>query len=137
MIHSKSGDGGHVQRSDSFARKSRRQSGEVPPSPRQSGVTPRTTISDIKARLTAGDIHTLCRTWLPNGKRQGGWWIASTPWRDDKNPSLGVSLTTGIWKDFANPDTRGDIFDLCQKIHNASLPETIEAFKDMLGMNRD
>ncbi len=112
MIHPKSGDGGHVQRSDSFARKSRRQSGEVPPSPRQSGVTPRTTISDIKARLTAGDIHTLCRTWLPNGKRQGGWWIASTPWRDD-------------------------IIDLCQKIHNASLPETIEAFKDMLGMNRD
>jgi DNA primase len=128
MINEESGGGGHVQRSTPTARKSHRRGSS--PAPR---VTPRITIQDIKERIGPAQVETLCREWLPGGKRQGGWWMARTPWRDDRSPSLGVSLSTGYWRDFGGGDS-GDMIDLCQKIHGSTLAETLEAFKEMLGL---
>lgn len=104
--------------------------------PRQRGSSPSRsyTIQDIKARLTSAHYAALCRDWLPDGKKQGGWWISCTPWRDDTNPSLGVSLTTGLWKDFATDD-RGDMLDLSMKIFGDSLADTIKGFAEMLGLD--
>lgn len=92
------------------------------------------TISDIKDRLSASHIEALCRDWLPGGKRQGGWYVACAPWRDDRNPSLGVSLTTGRWKDFATGE-KGDMIDLSMKLFGDSLQDTIQGFAEMLGMS--
>jgi DNA primase len=92
------------------------------------------TIRDIKDRLTSSHIEALCKAWLPDGKRQGGWYVACAPWRDDRNPSLGVSFSTGRWKDFATGD-HGDMIDLSMKLFGDSLQETIEGFADMLGLS--
>lgn len=102
--------------------------------PRRSGPSnARSPIAAIKDRLTPAHIETLCRNWLPKGKRQGGWWVCCTPWRQDTNPSLGVSLTTGIWKDFASGE-RGDMIDLSMRLFGDSLAETIDGFAEMLGI---
>lgn len=102
--------------------------------PRAFGASkPRSTIAQIKERLTPSRIEALCRDWLPEGKRQGGWWVCRTPWRDDRSPSLGVSLSTGRWQDFATGD-RGDMFDLAMRLFGDSLREVIDGFAEMLGV---
>jgi DNA primase len=70
---------------------------------------------------------------LPSGKRQGGWWLCCSPWREDRSASLGVSLSTGRWKDFATGE-HGDMIDLSMKLFGDSLAETIDGFADMLGI---
>ncbi len=92
------------------------------------------TIRDIKDRLTASHIEVLCKAWLPDGKRQGGWYVVCAPWREDRNPSLGVSFSTGRWKDFATGE-HGDMIDLSMKLFGDSLQETIEGFAEMLGLS--
>lgn len=72
-----------------------------------------------------GMLPALCKRYLPHGKKSGDWWLASVPWRHDKNPSLGVSLTSGRWFDFADPDSRGDIIDLIAKIENVSTADVV------------
>jgi hypothetical protein len=111
-------------------------SGKAPFPPSGKAVKPRSiTISDIKDRLSSTHIEALCRDWLPNGKRQGGWYVCSAPWREDRNASLGVSLSTGRWKDFATGE-HGDMIDLSMRLFGDSLQETLKGFAEMLGMNR-
>lgn len=109
--------------------------GKRSPFPRSSRAVKTRSISidDIKSRLTGAHIEALCRNWLPNGKRQGGWYLCCAPWRDDKNPSLGVSLQTGRWKDFATGE-HGDMIDLSMRLFGDSLADTIKGFADMLGI---
>lgn len=104
--------------------------------PRASGPShPRSlSIRDVKDCLTPTHIEILCREWLSHGRRQGGWWVCATPWRDDHDPSLGVSLTTGRWRDFATGDS-GDMIDLSMRLFGDSLRETIEGFAEMLGLS--
>jgi hypothetical protein len=104
------------------------------PRPRESSPRRSLKIRDIKDRLSASHIAALCQAWLPNGKRQGGWWISTTPWREDRNPSLGVSLTTGHWRDFATGE-RGDMLDLSMKLFGGTLVDTISGFAEMLGLD--
>lgn len=91
-------------------------------------------ISDIKDRLSSSHIEALCKAWLPDGKRQGNWYVCKVPWREDRSPSLGVSLSTGRWKDFASGE-HGDMIDLSMKLFGDSLHETLKGFAEMLGMN--
>lgn len=93
-----------------------------------------TSITDIKARLHEGHYESLCRDWLSHGSKQGRWWVATAPWREDSNPSLGFSLTSGKWFDFATGD-RGDIIDLSMRLHGISLAEAIKDFEEMLGIS--
>lgn len=89
--------------------------------------------SDIKDRLTPSNVEAICRDWLPDGKKQGGWWVCRSPWREDSNPSMGVSLTTKLWRDFATGE-RGDILDLSMRLFGDSFAETLDGFAEMLGM---
>lgn len=116
--------------------KSRQPDAQRSSSPQASGPSiPRSlSIRDVKDRLTPAHIEILCRGWLPQGKRQGNWWVCQTPWRDDRDPSLGVSLTTGRWRDFATGDS-GDMIDLSMRLFGDSLKETVEGFAEMLGLS--
>lgn len=77
----------------------------------------------------------ICRAWLPNGKRQGGWWVSNVPWRDDRKASLGVSLSTALWRDFADPEnSRGDVIDLACKIFGMEPKEAVTKLAAMLGV---
>jgi DNA primase len=91
-------------------------------------------IRDIKDRLSPSHIEALCRDWLPGGKRQGGWYLACAPWRDDRNPSLGVSFSTGRWQDFATGE-KGDMIDLSMRLFGDSLQDTLKGFAEMLGLS--
>ena len=80
----------------------------------------------------ARHAEALCKRWLPAGKRHGGWWVASTPWREDRNPSLGVSVRTGKWRDFANGE-RGDFIDLYQKLYGGTSVDAARAVARVVG----
>lgn len=60
--------------------------------------------------------------------------MACCPWREERNPSFGVSLTTGLWRDFASGE-RGDILDLSMRLFGDTMQETIKGFCEMLGID--
>lgn len=105
------------------------------PRPPAASVNARSySIRDIKDRLSASHIEMLCRDWLPGGKRQGGWYLVCAPWREDRNPSLGVSFSTGRWQDFATGE-KGDMIDLSMRLFGDSLQDTLKGFAEMLGLS--
>lgn len=125
------GNCGNVQGGKPKSHEAGRQRNSFPR--RSSPSTFRSPIAAVKERLTPSHIEVLCKSWLPSGKRQGGWWVCCSPWREDRNPSLGVSLQTGHWKDFATGE-RGDMIDLSMRLFGDSLAETIDGFAEMLGI---
>ena len=127
----KSGRDGAVQAS---AKNHRAAAVSERPSARRGTVNARTySAQDIKDRLHSGHILTICQNWLPDGKRMGSWWVCKCPWRDDKKPSFGVSLTTGRWRDFAR-DEGGDVFDLTMRLFKVDMREAMDSFRQMLGL---
>lgn len=127
----KSGRDGYVQAS---AKGHRASDQRVKTSAHRGAVNARTyTPSDIKDRLAPQHVEVICRDWLPNGKKQGQWYVCCSPWREDSNPSFAVSLTTKTWRDFATGE-RGDIFDLSMKLWGDSFAETLDGFAEMLGL---
>lgn len=128
---SKSGCDGSVQAQAKSHRPSAQASSLS--APRRLVNTRTYSISTIKDRLTPAHIELICRDWLSHGSKQGGWWVCTTPWRDDSSPSLGVSLTTGRWSDFATGE-KGDMIDLSMRLFGDSLAETIDGFAEMLGL---
>lgn len=77
---------------------------------------------DFKAAnaACAASILSICRKYLPKGVQKGDWWLATVPWRADRTPSLGVSLTTGRWKDFGRPGEGGDCLDLLARLKSTT-----------------
>jgi hypothetical protein len=127
----KSGSGGAVQ---AEAKSHRASAPSVALSAPRRLVKARSyTPKQIKDRLEPWQVLSICKDWLPDGRRQGEWWVAKSPWRDDRNPSLGVSLTTKTWRDFATGE-HGDIFDLSMRLFGDSLRHTLDGFADMLGI---
>lgn len=128
---SKSGCGGSVQ-AQAKAHRSNAPASRLS-APRRNVNARTITPQKIKSHLTASHIETLCRHWLPQGSKQGNWWVCCTPWREDTKPSLGVSFTTGRWKDFATGE-HGDMIDLSMKLFGDSLRDTLDGFAEMLGL---
>ncbi|MCY4501945.1 MAG: toprim domain-containing protein [Alphaproteobacteria bacterium] len=76
--------------------------------------------------LLAADIETVCRHYLPNGKRNGNYWqVGSTA--GEEGASLRIDLAgrwRGYWRDWANPKDRGSPLDLIRAVRNhASIGE--------------
>ncbi len=84
----------------------------------------------------ASSSHTeaLCRRYLVPGKRSGDWWLASVPWREDRNPSLIVSLKTGHWEDRSRGD-HGDLTDLFARLERCPLAEAAQRLARMMGVS--
>lgn len=80
----------------------------------------------------AGDVRVIAARWLPQGKPVGNWWVACTPWRDDKRPSLGLSLTTAHWREFTTGE-RGDLVDLYQKMKGGSRVDALKVIARLVG----
>lgn len=81
---------------------------------------------DFKAAhaILARDVRGLCMRLFPKGQQKGVWWVTSVPWREDRTPSLGISLTTGYWKDFGRGEG-GDLPGLLAKIQNRSAADIV------------
>lgn len=85
------------------------------------------------ADAAGANAEAMCRRLLPKGRRSGNWWMAAVPWRTDRNPSLGVSLTTGVWKDFARGDT-GDLIDLIHRQRGGTKLDAMKELARLLGI---
>lgn len=73
--------------------------------------------------------ETLCRAWLPGGKRLGHeYCVGSLAGGEGK--SLKVNLTTGRWADFASDAKGGDLVSLLAAIRNCS---QLEAAREIEG----
>lgn len=85
------------------------------------------------SEAAARQAEAFCRRYLPAGKRSGDWWIAAVPWRADKNPSLGVKLSTGKWQDFGRGD-HGDMIDLLGRVNNLTAAEAKVEMSKLVGL---
>ena len=68
----------------------------------------RISFSDIKAELLA-QLPRLCLELL-GGKKNGDYWLASSPGQNNKTPNLWVRMDSGAWRD--EPVASGDIIML-------------------------
>lgn len=73
----------------------------------------RVDVAALKAGLR-DRVEALCRELMPDGTRQGHYWIARNPSRDDKQPGsfwIWLKGAPGAWKDAATGQ-QGDVLDL-------------------------
>lgn len=85
--------------------------------------------AEVRALLVAR-VESLARELAPEGRRQGGYWMARNPTRADRHGgSFWVRMDTGAWKDEATGDG-GDVFKLIG--YALALPQ----FKDQLAWAR-
>jgi hypothetical protein len=81
------------------------------------------------------NIESLCARLVPRGRREGEWWRAQVPWRAGDGRNLAISLTTGIWRDWARPGDEGDVFDLMMRLDGCSLGDARDRLASMLGIS--
>lgn len=78
----------------------------------------------------------ICHRWLPDGRRDGGEWIARNPTRNDHRPgSFKVNLHTGKWSDFAVDRRGGDLIALAAYLFNLNQADAAVRVAEMLGVN--
>jgi len=61
--------------------------------------------------------------------------MVCSPLREERTPSFGVDERGG-WYDFGN-GKHGDIIDLTCLLHGVTIGEALEAFEQMLGLDRN
>ena len=102
-------------------------------------AAPKTPSVDFIAinRTTRAALPNLVRDWLPDGRREGGEWIARNPRRDDRHlGSFKVNLVTGRWCDFALGDARGgDPISLFAYLNNMTQGEAARSLARELGLS--
>lgn len=72
-------------------------------------------------------VRVLVPRWVPKLSTRGDWLMGPVPWREDKHPSFGVSVTTGHWRDFGRGD-KGDLIDLLSRVRGIS---NVDAAKEI------
>ncbi len=83
--------------------------------PRGDALNRPSDFADIKEALQ-DRIEALARELLPDGHRNGGYWIGRNPLRDDRHAGsfwILLKRNPGVWKDEATGDT-GDVINLVQ-----------------------
>ena len=87
-----------------------------------------------RAALAYADV--LMLRWLPNGTREGTEWSAVNPTRaDQRKGSFKVSLTTGVWSDFATGDAGGDLIALAAYLFRLKQGEAAVKIAEALGVD--
>ena len=80
-------------------------------------------------------LPALLDRWLPDGRKQGGEWVARNPTRQDRRAgSFSVNLRTGRWADFATGDRGGDPVSLAAYLHDLRQAEAARRLAEMLGI---
>ncbi len=88
-----------------------------------------TSISD---ELTPRDAKTVLQR-LGIEAKGNGWKTIKSPLREEKNPSFGINLDTGAFKDHANDDS-GDIVTLSERILNMDNTEAIQWIREQTNL---
>lgn len=80
----------------------------------------------------------LVATWLPNGHRKNGEWVALNPNRADKTEgSFSINIRKGVWREFAGDDSEkgGDPISLYAYLNNMSQGDAAKALAEELGLD--
>jgi hypothetical protein len=79
--------------------------------------------------------HSLLKSRLPDGRREGDEWSARNPTRADAQPgSFKVNLKTGAWADFATTNKGGDLISLWAYLYGLSQIEAARMLAAELGI---
>jgi hypothetical protein len=80
-------------------------------------------------------LPALLRRWLPDGRGEGGEYVALNPTRHDRHlGSFRVNMRTGRWADFATGDRGGDVVSLAAYLSHLKQSEAAEKVARMLGI---
>ena len=93
--------------------------------------------ADIADQL-ARQAETFTAYLLPNGKRNGAYWIIGSI-SGERGQSLKVTLTgvkAGKWVDYADDTQHGDLLDLLAAVRGYSLSDALREAKVYLGSSR-
>ncbi|MBZ0189826.1 MAG: DUF927 domain-containing protein, partial [Candidatus Obscuribacterales bacterium] len=78
--------------------------------------------------------ETICREYLPQGKRNGDRWISKNPTRNDNRAgSFSVNLKTGKWGDFATNDKGSDLVSLVAYLMGCSQKDGARTLQEKYG----
>lgn len=87
-------------------------------------------------RAALPHLPSIVERWLPDGRRQGGEYVARNPRRGDRRPgSFKVNLRSGRWSDFATGDRGGDTVSLAAYLFGLSQAEAARRLAGMLGVS--
>lgn len=80
----------------------------------------------------------ILRRWLPDGRVEGGEYVARNPTRSDRRAgSFKVNLRTGKWADFATGDRGGDPVSLAAYLAGVGQGEAARKLGAMIGVEVD
>jgi hypothetical protein len=80
----------------------------------------------------------LLSRWLPDGRREGGEWVARNPTRFDRRAgSFKINLATGRWADFATGDHGGDVVSLAAYLAGIDQAKAARRLAEALGVSVD
>ena len=83
-------------------------------------------------------LPSLCRRWLPNGRRVGAEWVVGSL-GGERGRSLKIRLTgpkAGVWRDFAEGVGGSDPVSLAAALFGLSQFEAAQRLADMLGVRQ-
>ena len=88
------------------------------------------------AQCALAQSHTLVLEWLPEGVARGSEWSARNFVRGDREAgSFSISLDTGRWNDFADPDAHGgDLVSLLAYLRQCTQSEAAREIDARLGL---
>jgi putative DNA primase/helicase len=78
-------------------------------------------------------LETLCRRWLPGGRRVGAEWVCGSL-RGEAGLSCKVNLRTGRWADFATGEKGRDPISLAAAVAGVRQSEAARNLARMLGL---
>ncbi len=84
-------------------------------------------------RAAMPHLETLCRRWLPGGRRVGNEWTCGSL-RGEAGASCKVNLRTGRWCDFASGEKGGDPVSLAAAVHRIGQVEAARNLARMFGI---
>jgi hypothetical protein len=88
------------------------------------------------AAVALRHLPALVARWLPDGRREGGEWVARNPTRvDRRHGSFKVNLRSGKWADFATGDRGGDVISLAAFLFGLSQRDAALRLSEMLGID--
>jgi hypothetical protein len=83
-----------------------------------------------------GVLPALLSRWLPNGRREGGEYIARNPRRNDRTlGSFKINLRTGRWADFATGNRGGDVISLAAFLFDLPQGQAASRIALMIGLS--
>jgi len=89
----------------------------------------------VSEKLTPQDIYAILNRLgiNPNGRKPdpNGWITIRSPLREDNNPSFGLNLHTGAFKDHGT-DESGDVITLVEQLKDINTTEAIKWVKELL-----